>query len=92
MSWSDKIEHKEAVGPHVQIYWDEEDSVSAVPLDKCAVKDSFTRKLKPKDFPKFSLKPKQEKSDITTPLEAILASYGNAGKNLLSEMSYASEN
>ncbi|KAL7438091.1 hypothetical protein ACHAXM_006046 [Skeletonema potamos] len=92
LSWSDKIEHKEAVGPHVQIYWDEEDSVSAVPLDKCAVKDSFTRKLKPKDFPKFSLKPKQEKSDITTPLEAILASYGNAGKNLLSEMSYASEN
>lgn len=97
LSWGDmkqcleEVEHKGAIGPHVPIYWDEEDSVSVVPPDKCVVKESELT-LKPEDFPKFSLKSKHEKSDISTPLEAMLASFENAGKKLLSEMPYASEN
>ena len=94
LSWSEQCreDFKDAVGPHVQIYWDEEDGVSAVPLDKCAAKESLTRSLKPEDFAKLSLTLEQKKSDISTPLEAILASLENTRKKLLREILYASGN
>eukprot|EP00984_Skeletonema_dohrnii_P037065 scaffold38710_cov200-Skeletonema_dohrnii-CCMP3373.AAC.3 len=98
LSWSDMrqcvedVKRKDAVGPYVQIYWAEEDNFSAVPLEKCVAKESLTApSLKPKDFAKISPKSKQERSNIITPLEAMLASLEHTGKKLLREFPSAAE-
>lgn len=93
VSWSDMrqyvqdIKHMDAFGPHLQVYWPEEDNVSAVPLDKCLVKESeTTRSFTPEDFVK------QERADVSIPSEAMLASVENAGKKLLRDYPSAADN
>lgn len=90
-SWSEmrlcleQLKCGNAVGPHVSIYWEAEDMFSVVSLEKCVVKES-SRSLTPKDFAKLSLKSEQKKMNIKTPLEAVLASFVNSKKNLISEI------
>ncbi len=91
LSWSDirqcveDMDYKDAVGPCVQVYWAEDDSVSAVPLDKCLVKELETTRS-PEDFVK------QERADISEPLLALSASAENARKKLLIDFPFAEGN
>ena len=98
LSWHDmrqcisEMKRKGAAGPHVQIYWEEEDSYSIIPLNKCAEKGPSNRSVKPEDFSKSSMRLGTENAEIiTTPLQAVLASFENAGKKLLREMPKASK-
>jgi hypothetical protein len=88
VDWDHLKEHKDltATGPYVPVQWEEEDTVSIVPLERCVVIDKTRESLNEQEL--LAIHKSQEKKtrkvakSIKTPMDAMLASLSSSGKKL----------
>jgi hypothetical protein len=89
INWTQVNDHEvdanyNVIGAYVAVQWEEEDTTSLVPLGKCFLVDQTKEKLDNAEL----LKKKhinQAPASITTPMDAVLASFSSSGKKLHSE-------